>query len=192
MASRRFMRIPSPVTGRQRECKASGAADESSCRTVGSTGSKVEPQEGGTLDGIEAVGGRRLETERQVQRLSLLHEGQGVQQDAAIADLPRDRDAALDEHAAEAAPAGGWYDVEALDLANAFRERSQADTGEILAGLCRENECTSRRGVLAGEMLQLLVEVLKREIDVQRGRVLADESPRFVPLVRRRGLEQSD
>src|SRR5207344_313678 len=107
----------------------------------------------------------------------LFHEGQGVQQYAAIANLSCGRDDAFDEHPAEAAPAGSRRDVETLDLAAVCRELSKADAGEVLACCLSEDECAVRRGVLGGEVLQLLVEILKRQIDVQRGRVLADEAP---------------
>ena len=41
------------------------------------------------------------------------------------------------------------------------------------------------------QVLQLVIEVLERKIDVQRGGVLAHEALRFIPFARCRRLQQS-
>src|SRR5262249_44382784 len=134
----------------------------------------------------------RLEPHREVQALGFLHEGQGVQQQTAIAELLRGRDDAFHQHAAEAASARGRNHIETLDLADFLGEPPYADASDVLAGVLGQDEGSARRSVFAREVLQLLLEVLEREVDVESRGVFAHEASRLRPFVRRRCLQQAN
>jgi hypothetical protein len=54
-----------------------------------------------------------------------------------------------------------------------------------------EKERSPGRAVFAREIFDLAREVVKREVEVQRRRVLLDEAARLAPVIVRDGLDQS-
>jgi hypothetical protein len=66
-------------------------------------------------------------------------------------------------------------DVEPLHLADVRVERANADASDRLGADPREEQPAPRRAVLAGQVAQLAVELLEREVEPERRRVLLEQ-----------------
>ena len=103
---------------------------------------------------------------RGVEALGAGHEGEGVEDGAAVAEPPGLGDDGGGEAGAEAGAAGGGGDVEALDFAGGGVEPAQRDgAGGRVAGAEGEEERAARRGVAAGPGGELGVDALEGEAD---------------------------
>src|SRR5207253_2353767 len=107
-----------------------------------------------------------------VERDRRRHRRQRVEPHPLEAPRPRFFDDPHREQASEVPAAERGADVEALHLADAaLAERMQGyAAGRRIAVACEED-----RVVVAGQRGQLRVEVLEREVDAERGRVLREE-----------------
>lgn len=68
----------------------------------------------------------------------------------------------------------------------------QADTADVSSFRLGEKKCPHRRRVFARKVLQLVREVLKAKIHVQRRGVAFDELPRLEPILVRLRLREAD
>ena len=142
----------------------------------------------GARDRVEVVRRDLDEAERRVQLARRLHLVESVEQQRRIAGALGLVEQRLGQHAAEAEAAKAVAHVEALHLAGVGvvglgerAERPAAGERTIDEG---EQQIAARRGVVARQPGELGLEVLKAQVDVERGRVLAKDRRRLGQLGR--------
>src|SRR5439155_23615997 len=140
-------------------------------RLGGSRRLEPELEELRARDRIEAVRRNRAESERAVERARRAHGRNRVETHGLVAPLPRCRHDRLGEASAQAGPARGGADVEALHLADPGPERAQGGA----AGRLASHEGKEYGVVVARKLRELTLEILKAEVETERSGVLLDE-----------------
>src|SRR5678815_5182982 len=133
---------------------------------------QIEPHESSTPHRIEAVRIDGLEAERAVQRLRRLHGGKCVEHESFKAVLATDLDDPARERTAEIAPACTGRHVATFYFAGPFIMRAQTHASDRHIAIHREQHGTARWTIVRGKVFDLLVEILKAEIDAKARRVL--------------------
>src|SRR5215472_11687772 len=135
-------------------------------------GLQVQFHVAGAGDGIGAVGFDLAETDLAVQGDRVFHDRfYGIEAHAPVTDVASLRDDAIGKHAAESLAAELRTEVQALHLAGVGRQSVERDASGKLALVFGEQKPAVGRGVVAGQVPKLCIEVLEAKTKAQRLRV---------------------
>ena len=129
------------------------------------------------MNGVGAVGLDLLEAERPVEAAGGRHRRERVEAHGLVAGFASGVDDRLGQPASQTGPLERRANVEPLHLADARLVGTERDAAGCVVALEREQQPPAGRGVVAGQLRELAVEVLKREVDLERGGVLGEELP---------------
>ena len=130
------------------------------------------------------------ETNRLVERNGLIHlAGHRVEAHVCVTKLTRFVNDRLNQDLPEAVRAKCGPHKQALHFADAVAQFPQCNAAGQMLVFRSEQQATVRWGVVAGEVFQFLIEILKAQTESETRSVLLEEDARRLNLLVGRGLE---